>query len=394
MPGFPESTPVIRSPKTAAGPTWLNGTDSGVRQASGLIGNSQPQARPLVPSFGAGKDNTSVMTKAKGTTPSPAEAAGANTPFRGTSAGGTPVYAGPPAYRWYGYGTVTPGANPFAPGGQYPKASANWYSITGATPGAFPVPVTNPGKVAAPGTEPPMYVSSPPPRVAPAALPAQTAAPASMPTTIAPTTPHVPPPADLSRSGISSANPLPLPTTPLPAMPVTVPTLSAPPGTAAPPITERASSARDAEPVNPAPLPQIPAAPIAEMPRPPAPIMTPAPASPGALPASVTDDQPNWQPSRDGRQWTPPGSPQSRSASPQPVARGQAEDARPDPAVTLIRQLCAGRASGVDVRWTGSKKLTVGFECPTAAAARQLVRDISARPELGPLQIDFAVQVR
>jgi hypothetical protein len=62
--------------------------------------------------------------------------------------------------------------------------------------------------------------------------------------------------------------------------------------------------------------------------------------------------------------------------------------------VTLIRRLCSGRATGVDVHWTGSKKLTVGFECPTAAAAQQLVRNISARPELGPLQIDFVVQVK
>src|SRR5436190_13957 len=73
-----------------------------------------------------------------------------------TRPNGAPVFAGPPAYRWYGWGTVTPGANQFAPAGQYPRGSANWYVITGATPGAFPVPVSNPVQNL-PGTEPPTW---------------------------------------------------------------------------------------------------------------------------------------------------------------------------------------------------------------------------------------------
>jgi hypothetical protein len=56
--------------------------------------------------------------------------------------------------------------------------------------------------------------------------------------------------------------------------------------------------------------------------------------------------------------------------------------------------VCEGRAGGVDIRWTGNKKLTVCFECRSAAAAQQLVKDISARPELGPYQIDFCVLVK
>ena len=51
-------------------------------------------------------------------------------------------------------------------------------------------------------------------------------------------------------------------------------------------------------------------------------------------------------------------------------------------------------AEGLDVRWTGSKKLTVCFECRTAPEGQRLVKDISARPELAPYQIDFCVLVK
>ena len=70
------------------------------------------------------------------------------------------VYAGPPAYRWFGWGTTTPGANPYAPNGQYPQASANWYAQTGATPGAFPTQVAQ-AVVPPPGAQPPQYAPTP-----------------------------------------------------------------------------------------------------------------------------------------------------------------------------------------------------------------------------------------
>jgi hypothetical protein len=69
------------------------------------------------------------------------------------------VMAGPPAYRWYGWGTTTPGGNPFAPAGASPRGTATWYAQTGATPGAFPVPVVNPFRPL-PGSEPPVYVGT------------------------------------------------------------------------------------------------------------------------------------------------------------------------------------------------------------------------------------------
>ena len=69
------------------------------------------------------------------------------------------MMAGPPAYRWYGWGTTTPGGNPFAPAGASPRGTATWYAQTGATPGAFPVPVVNPFRPL-PGSEPPVYVGT------------------------------------------------------------------------------------------------------------------------------------------------------------------------------------------------------------------------------------------
>ncbi len=88
-------------------------------------------------------------------------------PFRGVTPNGRPAYAGNPAFRWYGWGTTTPGTNPYAPTGEYPDTSAQWYAISGATPGAFPVPVTNPFRPA-PGSGAPNYVASGP---SPSAVP-------------------------------------------------------------------------------------------------------------------------------------------------------------------------------------------------------------------------------
>jgi hypothetical protein len=43
-----------------------------------------------------------------------------------------------PAWKWYGYGTPTPGTNPLAPNGSYLSVPGNWYPSVGATPGAVP----------------------------------------------------------------------------------------------------------------------------------------------------------------------------------------------------------------------------------------------------------------
>jgi hypothetical protein len=406
LPAEPGMTPVTRPSKApASGPAWLNGTDPNVRPAGGAFGVRQP-VRPLVQPMGSPKDEPSLVSKGldklkgafgasdrpdgrqPGKLPVAGDQPNANSPFRGTAANGAPVYAGPPAYRWYGWGSVTPGANPYAPTGQYPPASANWFSITGATPGAFPVPVMNPLRPA-PGTEPPAYVVVPNRRIPPVTDPALHAVPTSrgaMPPGDG--VAHMPPPAPADLTGATPPGEARVTSTPTITPPpiVTIPVLTPPP---TPVATQQ-------EP--PIALPAVPTVPEA---------------TPAALPVSVTEDQLNWQPRTGGPaggEWGPAGNrprtptappatspPQpgaSRTVPGQTVARGQVGENKPDPAVTLVRRVCEGRASGVDVRWTGSKKLTVCFECRTAPEGQQLVKDICARPELGPLQIDFCVLVK
>jgi hypothetical protein len=475
LPTFPDSTPVNRgAPRSGAGglspaggPGWLSGTasDGGVQPAGGIVGAEKQSARPLTPPGGQRNERSLVsqgLDKLKNTfgdkapptgrpgahPGAPAGADGEPTnpnAFRGTTANGAPVYAGPPAYRWYGWGTVTPGANPLAPTGHYPKASANWYAITGATPGAFPVPVMNPARPA-PGTEPPVYVSTPGQRPAPPTQPISHHAPPPVrrppaaaatpePSRFAP--PPVPvdkfapgPAPVLTPAPVGSAAPVAPPTDepPKATSPVAIPTLTPPPSglvplaPPAPPVpepvglTDPAPSTAAGPRVGPAPAPAtlVPPAPRADAvpppalpPLPPVPTVAPPttvgtepPASPAPLPVSVTDDtQPKWQrgtPVPGSGEWNAPGGtrPQSTAAPSVPVARGQAPDTKPDPVATLIRKLCDGRAGGVDVRWTGTKKLTVCFEVRTNPAAQQLVKDISARPELAPYQIDFCVLVK
>jgi hypothetical protein len=110
---------------------------------------------------------------------------------------------------------------------------------------------------------------------------------------------------------------------------------------------------------------------------------TPAGAKPVTKPAVPETNLPNWQPP--GMSLRTPG---------QPIARGQIDDTRPDPTVKLIRRLCNGRAERVEASWTGSKKLAVRFVCSTAIDGRNLANEISTRPELAGIQIDFQLRVK
>ncbi len=411
----------------------------------------------------------------------------ASTPFRSTGVNGSPVYAGPPAYRWYGWGTVTPGANPLAPNGQYPKASANWYAITGATPGAFPVSAGSPVRTP-PGTDPPTYVQArgpgvaqgvipvageppPPPayqqpqqvsapydppemrpgptgsKFVPAPTPAfNPPAPAPAPAFIPPTLPGpTPTPAFLPPSAPASA-PVNVPTMAAPPSPKAAP---APPAFIPPPDFPNPATARppspqpptDAEPapvsVTAPPVPQLVPAPVVAPTKPIAPVTNTEPptsappgpvasfeGAPSPLPISVTDkplpapdkpapaperraEEPQWRPHTEPAThapgtWAPapaadPASQSWRSgtsAAAPVVARGQMSDPAPDPITALIKLVCKDRAEGVEVRWTGAKKLSVCFEIRTPAAAKKLVEDLCKRPELKAYQIDFCVLVK
>jgi hypothetical protein len=444
-----QSTPVNPSAARNTGaPAWINGTDPNIRPASGIVPN------PAAGRGGSTREDPSLVARsfdrlkatfatdaAKGTNPPQPGAAppqgreqvNAQTAFRSTSPTGQPVYAGPPAYRWYGWGSVTPGANPYAPTGHYPKASANWYAITGATPGAFPVTVAEPARGVT-GTEPPGYGGTPP---APQGGGAYTQLP--QPVTVAPPV-HRPPAVvtvatpEPPRIGVRPAAPVREPVAaaipPGPAAPVAVPTISSPPLPVAPAAVGTPEPAHRTAVAGP--LPAIPLLPSPAEAGTPTPALPPLPAlppvttpgggslpvaaapptvTPSSLPVSVTDDQPKWHPRGDspaqptqpaGGEWNRAGAPQSRSEGnwrrdtvrTPAVARGQLADTEPDPVSATIRKTCEGRASGLDIRWTGTKKLTVSFECRTAAESRQLVKAISDRPELAPLRIDFHIKVK
>jgi hypothetical protein len=126
----------------------------------------------------------------------------------------------------------------------------------------------------------------------------------------------------------------------------------------------------------------------------PNPWLTPAKTRPATPPANqpVT---PAPAPAKDQTTQPAPGKEQSQGTdSSKIIARGQMGDNNPDPVIVLVQRLCDGRATDVDVRWTGSRRLSVCFECRGTMDAQKLVKDISARPEFVPYRIDFCVLVK
>jgi hypothetical protein len=459
-------TPVEKRPAApVTGPAWLTGADPNLQPAGGaapktagakVLTPATPDGTQTEPSFRERVKNALPTFGTKDAPPPPNPLPDqltkkpapkppadpiqptAATAFKAVSGTGAPVYAGPPAYRWYGWGTVTPGANPIAPAGQYPKASAAWYSVTGATPGAFPVPVTGGGQPL-PGVEPPTYGLARSAPTAPVAPPSPGAVSGSLvppparpqpqpepkfqptPSAFAPPPAFVPP--TLPAPALAPALP-PLPPT------VTVPTLAQPPVlkpvTVAPPAVPPLPTPVASLPPIPKPevlppaalVPSVePAAPVVPAARetaaPPEAQPEPLPTGPRPLPTSATvRDEVNWNraaepaPPQPGT-WVPANRPAplptrapsdptwnpGAGAAP-PVARGQVNETRADPIADLLKQLCSGRADGLEVRYVGTKKLVVCFEVRGKASAEKLVADISARPELTAYQIDFCVVVK
>jgi hypothetical protein len=455
------TTPVNRPtnpPPRPTGPAWLY--DTNVQPAGGQVPARQPaRAQPATDPYAPTptRDQPSALSKGLdriknfGAKAEPAgrEQPTATTPFRGTGANGAPVYAGPPAWRWYGYGTVTPGMNPLAPTGQYPQASANWYAITSATPGAVPIPVMNPARPGL-GSDPPGYFVDPLARTPRQPLPQTYSQPVpqfpagSYPPTgggskfgpvgetverskFEPTAAVGDAPKLLPQTPLPGAPSVPPAT--IPSTPVGVPTLTPPPAVSRPniPPAEPAADllpAKPAEPVVALPtIPIVPSEPVgvgpqaladaavsgtpltATKPADPPPAASPAPtadiqwqSTPQKLvpletwgPATGTPQTPTPQPQSD-RGWQP-----GASLSPSPsAARGQAPEAnpQPNPVTDLIQAMCRGRVKDLDIRWTGSKRLTVCFEVRTEPEANRMVKDICARPELRPYAIDFCVLVK
>lgn len=103
-----------------------------------------------------------------------------------------PGAMGAPAWKWYGYGTPLPGNSQYAP-----SVPGNWYSSTGATPGA--IPETQTGVVVVDPFHPPSFATEP----LPTRVPIITNPPSSVRETIV-----VPPVGGPSLPGVGKAPPI------------------------------------------------------------------------------------------------------------------------------------------------------------------------------------------
>lgn len=296
--------PLATTPVTRGGPAWLDaGTDPNLVKA-GATTWAKPADAPQRPTNPAAEQSmlSKGLTKLKGlaadqppAVPFPVPGAAPRQPAPtgpvasgiGQPAAGGQVLAGPPAWRWYGYGSVTPGANPFAQAGQYPRGSANWYAVTGATPGAFPVPVGGPNRMM-PGNDPPAYAyqmpQPPTPRGPVVAGPAMSPTPIPVRVTAGP------------------AAPPPVPARP----PVGLPTITPPPGlTTAPASPPESTAAKPATPeppaAAPAPLPVATVPVSAPAPLPPAPPADDVRWQPGAAKPAAPPPAENWSPAGKGK---------------------------------------------------------------------------------------------
>ncbi|WP_162656134.1 hypothetical protein [Tuwongella immobilis] len=133
-------------PGMSANPTQMP-TSTGITPASGLSTAAQasltvptpgllpPTGAPMMPPTGAPlmPPTGAPMPRSLAAAESPMGLPGASMP------GGPTMVSNKPAYRWYGYGAPTPGANPYAPTGVYSPPPTDWFSKSGATPGAIPV---------------------------------------------------------------------------------------------------------------------------------------------------------------------------------------------------------------------------------------------------------------
>jgi hypothetical protein len=271
------------------------------------------------------------------------------------------VYAGPPAYRWYGYGTPTAGANPYAPTGRYPQASGTWFAQTGATPGAFPVPV---GGMPVTPREPPVVVQ---------AFPQEQTRPVdvSRPTWSRPS--EWPEAMPQQRAMVVAE-------TPRPADPREV-RMPVGPGVPADPTAVTTTPEVDWQPATANSRVPIASTPTAD----PTPKPLPVPVAPtvGTPPA-------DWAPAKKAQPADAP-LPAVPSLPTVTVTRGQAPPAaRTDADVdATIRSACFGRASRVGVARPGPQRLHVTLVVPTEGDARDAAAVVSRLPELKAYAVTF-----
>lgn len=339
------------------------------------------------------------------------------------------VYAGPPAYRWYGYGAVTPGRNPHAPDGVSPRGSPNWYVQSGATPGAFPVTVTASGQTAAgrpvPPPELPSYTLG---NVAgsldrptdPPAPPTPAPAFAPDPSQPLPVTVTAVEPASLSTPAVAASEPVPVPvftTPPRPPEPALMPTVTPVP-TGTPSVTP---PARLNEPPAFAPAASTAPVPVAA-PEPPGPqplltwnssstdpavafsgskpagatVASVAPVSPAPVAsvtpvtATVAPVTPAVVPASAVVPAAPPAVVRPVWGAAKPLGRSQGPgDAAAPTLEQAVRNAAYGFATVLEVRHTGPSAVTVRLQAATAADFRSAAELVSKLPALKPMAVEF-----
>lgn len=293
------------------------------------------------------------------------------------------TFAAPPAYRWYGWGTTVPGANPYAPGGKSPQGSAGWYSQSRATPGAFP------GQVVATAAEvnpasPPAYAHQPSLRATEKPFRAATRLSdlrATEPVSASPPAVSVPQPP------VHQPVPAPAPSRTVPTQPVIQtqhPTpLPPPPGFRAPqnpgsqlvPIAVSHSSAMP----TPGQLPVASAGltwkPVS-LPNPVPSTVPVSPATPVPRPATIVPPRVEIETSRS----EPAPLPVSITVSPEQIQR-------------LVTAACADWVKNVEVRLTGSTKVVVRYTAFSESHAHAAAEAVSRIPELKGFEVGFEARV-
>ncbi|HJZ56091.1 MAG TPA: hypothetical protein VKE74_14080, partial [Gemmataceae bacterium] len=246
-----------------------------------------------------------------------------------------------PAWRWYGYGTPTPGRNPLAPYGTYAGVPGNWYGATGTTPGAIPAGRLGPPPSPLPEIFPaPGVVADPAPRktlpaqlIPPAENPGIAVGPPTDPVAEGPKLPGVATPPTTAPAGDGEWR-----TAPASLRPPTT-TGAALPGTDSAPPAKLRAPIRDDEP---------PTVPVATPTR-------PTPPDGAALP-NENSESPDI-PVEPAPGIIPPPVKGGVSMADRPItARGHA----PEPDVAdMVRRACGPGARIVDVTRTGPKGLIV-----------------------------------
>jgi hypothetical protein len=421
-------------------PPWPGGPATGVRpltaaERAALPAPQTPGFFSGVRSFVAGSPGTTSPAPAPASAPVVRQAAAINTPRPQGMRAPTPpaqyppaktpgVYAGPPAYRWYGYGAVAP--SPKA--GTTPRGSANWYAQTGATPGAFPVTVAADGKALAveepPSETPGNLAASAGPFNDPDPQPKAATPPAPPPVAIAAEVPRFAPdprqPLPVSvtttasppMSAPASAEPAAPERTPLPLLgtPRVAPEPTPVPVVVPGPPTAHAPAPMPATPGGPQPLmtwtsstgggpvaftaaraaPPTQAA-VTEVS--PQPLPTVTSVSPGVMPVSFAAFAPAPAPAQAAPAAVSPAWAAPAAATAVPLGRGQKPDGGAPTLEQSVRDAAYGLAAVTEFKVTGPSKVRVSLRVGSAADAQAAADAVSKLPALKPFAVEFSATI-